>query len=158
MAWVHARKPTWGTCAGMVLLADRAQGKAAGGQELLGGLDVEVSRNYFGSQQSSFEAPLDVASTFAAVDGAPSAPHQPHRGVFIRAPAVLSIGGSVQPLAWLPTGAKDGTPLIVAVQDGPLIATAFHPELYPADSSWHRYFAALVEARVGHPLGKIVKR
>lgn len=80
------RKPTWGTCAGMILLADRAIGTSAvieNGQSLIGGMDVLVCRNYFGSQISSFE--MDVPAP-PGVGGRPTYP-----GVFIRAPAILTV-------------------------------------------------------------------
>ena len=146
----------------MVLLADRATGTAIGGQALLGGLDVEVDRNHFGSQQASFESPLDVAASFreaAAQSGSGSASgggagDEHFRGVFIRAPAVLAAGTGVEPLAWLPPGGRDTAPLIVAVRQGPFLATAFHPELSRTDSSWHRYFVALVEKALERPLAR----
>ena len=58
--WVHSGRPTWGTCAGMILLADRAEGQKLGGQPLIGGLDVTVNRNYFGRQMDSFQGMLDA--------------------------------------------------------------------------------------------------
>ncbi|KAL8645291.1 MAG: hypothetical protein Q9210_006790, partial [Variospora velana] len=83
---VH-RKPTWGTCAGLILLAESANRTKKGGQDLIGGLDVRVNRNYFGRQTESFEADLDLP--FLS-DAAASKP-EPFRGVFIRAPVVEKI-------------------------------------------------------------------
>lgn len=128
-AWVHSGRPTWGTCAGMILLATRATGQKQGGQPLLGGLDVTVNRNYFGRQVDSFETTLTVP-TF-------DPPESP--GVFIRAPAITEIGAGVEVLAALPG------PVYVAVRQGPILATAFHPELTP-DTRWHALFLEMVAA------------
>lgn len=130
-AWVHSGRPTWGTCAGMILLAERATGQKQGGQPLLGGLDVTVNRNYFGRQVDSFEATLTVA-TF-------DPPESP--GVFIRAPGITEIGPGVEALATLPG------PVYVAVRQGPILATAFHPELTP-DTRWHALFLQMVRETV----------
>jgi 5'-phosphate synthase pdxT subunit len=121
--WVHGGKPTWGTCAGMILLADRATGQKHGGQPLIGGLHVTVNRNYFGRQVHSFETVLSVP-----LFDPPISP-----GIFIRAPAIVELGEDVEVLAEL-LG-----PVYVAVRQGPLLATAFHPEL-TSDLRWHRYF------------------
>ncbi|KAL8996755.1 MAG: hypothetical protein Q9188_006489 [Gyalolechia gomerana] len=87
---VH-RKPTWGTCAGLILLAESANRTKKGGQDLIGGLDVRVNRNYFGRQTESFEADLDLPF----LKDAPSAETAPFRGIFIRAPVVERILPSV---------------------------------------------------------------
>ena len=106
--------PTLGTCAGMILLAKRAQDRVVGetNQTLIGALDIEVERNSFGRQSESFEAELRLqlpkASSF--------------HGVFIRAPSVRSMGEGVRELARLGDS-------VVAVQQGRIIGTAFHPEL-----------------------------
>jgi 5'-phosphate synthase pdxT subunit len=125
-AWVHGGKPTWGTCAGMILLADQATGQKQGGQPLIGGLHVTVNRNYFGRQVDSFEAMLTVPSF--------DPPRSP--GIFIRAPAITELGEGVEPLAELPG------PVYVAVCQGPILATAFHPELTP-DTRWHALFVEM---------------
>jgi 5'-phosphate synthase pdxT subunit len=122
-AWVREDKPTWGTCAGMILLADQAMGQKRGGQPLIGGLHVTVNRNYFGRQVDSFETILNVPSF-----DPPTSP-----GVFIRAPAIVEIGEGVESLAELPG------PIYVAVRQGSILATAFHPELTP-DTRWHALF------------------
>ncbi|RME54927.1 MAG: pyridoxal 5'-phosphate synthase glutaminase subunit PdxT [Caldilineae bacterium] len=129
--WVHAEKPTWGTCAGMILLAERAVGQKQGGQALLGGLDVTVNRNYFGRQVDSFEVDLD-----APVLGEP-----PAHAIFIRAPAITEIGDDVEVLATMTD--KQGKEVIVAVRHGPILATAFHPELTD-DLRWHQFFLDMV--------------
>ncbi|MEO8084392.1 MAG: pyridoxal 5'-phosphate synthase glutaminase subunit PdxT [Ardenticatenales bacterium] len=116
----------WGTCAGMILLA-RDAGHA---QPLVGGLDVAVERNAFGPQVNSFETDLDIASL----------PGGPFRAVFIRAPAITSAGAGVQVLAALDDGR------IVAVRQGRLLATAFHPEL-TGDDRLHRWFVELCRVR-----------
>ncbi len=85
------RKPTWGTCAGLILLAESANRTKKGGQDLIGGLDVRVNRNYFGRQTESFEADLDLP--FLSHDDHSSA--DPFRGFFIRAPVVEEILPSV---------------------------------------------------------------
>jgi 5'-phosphate synthase pdxT subunit len=117
--------PVWGTCAGMIVMADRLVDRRP---EPLGLMDIEVSRNAFGRQLDSFEADLQVKS----VDGAP------FRGVFIRAPVVTEVGDQVEVLARL----DDGRP--VAVRQDRLLATAFHPELTP-DSRLHELFVRIVE-------------
>lgn len=128
-AWVQSGRPIWGTCAGMILLAERATGQKEGGQPLLGGLDVTVNRNYFGRQVDSFETALEVP-----LFDPPQSP-----GVFIRAPAITQIGPGVEPLAALPG------PVYVAVRQGPILATAFHPEL-TGDTRWHALFLEMVRA------------
>jgi pyridoxal 5'-phosphate synthase pdxT subunit len=130
--WVQAGRPIWGTCAGMILLAERASGQKQGGQPLLGGLDVTVNRNYFGRQSESFETDLTV----------PSLGEMPIHAVFIRAPAITQTGPAVERLAELTTA--KGEVVTVAVRQGPLLASAFHPEL-TADLRWHEYFVRMVE-------------
>jgi 5'-phosphate synthase pdxT subunit len=115
--------PAFGTCAGMILLADRVV-DGLPDQPLVGGLDVTVRRNAFGRQVDSFEHDVDWA------DGVPLA------AVFIRAPWVERAGSEVDVL-----GRTDGT--IVAVRQGPLLATAFHPEI-TGDLRVHRLFVDIV--------------
>jgi 5'-phosphate synthase pdxT subunit len=121
--------PAFGTCAGMILLADRIEDGATG-QETLGGLDVTVRRNAFGRQVDSFEGDLD----FAGLDA-------PVHAIFIRAPWVESVGSDVEVLARVESGPAAGR--IVAVRQGPLMATSFHPEV-GGDSRVHRLFVDLV--------------
>lgn len=130
--WVHGGRPTWGTCAGMLLLAERATGQKHGGQPLLGGLDVTVNRNYFGRQTDSFETLL----------AAPQFGDPPFPAVFIRAPAITAVGAGVEVLATLPTA--NGEAVIVALRQGPILATAFHPEL-THDHRWHHLFVEMVQ-------------
>ena len=130
-AWVHGGRPTWGTCAGMILLADRVTDQKEGGQPLIGGLDVTVNRNYFGRQTESFEATL----------AAPLIGGAPFRAIFIRAPAIVEAGVAATILATV-TG-SDGD-VIVAVRQGAILATAFHPELTD-DLRWHELFCRIVQ-------------
>ncbi|KAA8550414.1 hypothetical protein F0562_002098 [Nyssa sinensis] len=153
--FVKMGKPVWGTCAGLIFLADKANGQKTGGQELIGGLDCTVHRNFFGSQIQSFEAELSVPEIAAKEGGPPS-----FRAVFIRAPAILEVGPDVEVLADIsvPSGKtidsnsalesqEDNTgsekKVIVAVKQGNLLGTTFHPEL-TADTRWHSYFLKMV--------------
>ena len=128
--WVQAGRPTWGTCASMILLAERATGQKQGGQPLLGGLDVTVNRNYFGRQAASFEVALE----------SPQVPGGPFRAVFIRAPAIVETGPGVASLAEV---VGHGEKVVVAVRQGNLLATAFHPELTD-DPRRHQLFLEMV--------------
>jgi len=134
-----AGQPVWGTCAGLILLAERASGQKQGGQNLIGGLNVTVDRNYFGRQGESFEIDLEVP----ALDGhsGPDDPEGPFHAIFIRAPAVVETGEGVEVLASLPGGP------IAAVRQGRLLGTAFHPEL-GGDLRFHRYFAGMITGRM----------
>lgn len=134
-ARVRDGMPVYGSCAGMILLADEVlDGRAD--RESVGGLDVVVRRNAFGRQVDSFEADLDVTG----VDGGPV------RAVFIRAPWVERVGSdSVEVLATVP-GDGPAAGRIVAVRQGSLLATAFHPEI-TGDHRVHRAFVDLVRER-----------
>ncbi|RIK44498.1 MAG: pyridoxal 5'-phosphate synthase glutaminase subunit PdxT [Chloroflexi bacterium] len=131
--WVRGSHPTWGTCAGMILLAERATNQKQGGQPLLGGLEVTVNRNYFGRQVDSFEADLAV----------PALGDEPFHAIFIRAPAITETSNGVERLAELDTPAGDH--VIVAVRQGSILATAFHPELTD-DERWHQFFLSMVRS------------
>ncbi len=134
---VAAGLATYGSCAGMILLA-REVLDGRPGQPLVGGLDVVVRRNAFGRQVDSFESDLDVTG----IDG-------PVHGVFIRAPWVESVGAAVQVLGRVPHDAGSGATggRVVAVRQGHLLATSFHPEL-SGDARVHRLFVEMVlEAR-----------
>jgi len=104
--------PVYGTCAGLIMLADTVR-DAIAGQQTLGGLDVVVRRNAFGNQNDSFETDLDI----------PELGEPPVHAVFIRAPVVESVGPRAHALGTLDDGR------VVAVEQGPLLATAFHPEV-----------------------------
>ena len=123
----------FGSCAGMIMLADRLMDGVAG-QETLGGIDMTVRRNAFGRQVDSFESDIVLA-------GIASPPDPPFRAVFIRAPWVEAAGEQVEIL-----GTERGTGRIVAVRQGPLLATSFHPEL-TGDLRVHRYFVDMVRER-----------
>ncbi|WP_375003321.1 pyridoxal 5'-phosphate synthase glutaminase subunit PdxT [Aeromicrobium sp. CTD01-1L150] len=128
--------PVFGTCAGMIMLADRLR-DGADGQETFGGLDATVRRNAFGRQVDSFEADLD----FTLFD-------DPVHAVFIRAPWIEEVGPGVDVLASVPIADGPGsgdhpTDRIVAVQQGPMLATSFHPEV-DDDLRLHRHFLDIV--------------
>jgi 5'-phosphate synthase pdxT subunit len=122
--------PTFGSCAGMIMLADRLPDPASG-QQTLGGIDMTVRRNAFGRQVDSFELDLEVAGLHGG----------PYRAVFIRAPWVEQVGPGVEILATEP-----GTSRIVAVRQGRALATSFHPELTP-DWRIHEMFVDMVRDR-----------
>ncbi|HKD75548.1 MAG TPA: pyridoxal 5'-phosphate synthase glutaminase subunit PdxT [Ktedonobacterales bacterium] len=148
--------PTWGTCAGMILLA-RSTDNALAGQPLLATMDIHVSRNAFGAQRESFATQLNIP----AIGTGPSGGAEPFRAVFIRAPVVVSVGPQVEILARLEdmspqaeagrSGDSGAEPLgpapIVAVRQDHLIGTAFHPEV-SGDTRFHRYFLEIVSGRV----------
>ncbi len=113
--------PTYGSCAGMILIADQILDGGAD-QEGFGGIDAQVRRNAFGRQVDSFETDL----SFSGIGGAA------FRAVFIRAPWVESVGNQVEVLA-----SFNGHP--VAIRQGHLLATSFHPEL-TGDNRIHRFF------------------
>ena len=130
---IAAGLPAYGSCAGMILLADRLA-DAAPGQRTLGGLDVLVRRNAFGRQVDSWEEDLPVAGV---EDG-------PVRAVFIRAPWVEEAGEDVEVLARIGSGPAAGR--IVAVRHENVMATSFHPEI-TGDTRVHRAFVRLVGER-----------
>jgi pyridoxal 5'-phosphate synthase pdxT subunit len=127
---VSSGLPVFGSCAGMIMLAGTVLDRIAG-QETLGGLDITVRRNAFGRQVDSFESDIDV-------DGVPG---PPFRAVFIRAPWVEQTGPDVEIL-----GTEPHTGRIVAVRQGPALATAFHPEL-TRDGRIHQLFVDMVRDR-----------
>jgi 5'-phosphate synthase pdxT subunit len=119
--------PVFGTCAGMILMAKKSSN---GYFESLGLMGITVRRNAFGRQRESFETELDI----------PALSGKPFPGVFIRAPLIEKVNGTVEVLARL----ADGT--IVAVRDGKMLALAFHPELTD-DPRFHQYFLDMVSGR-----------
>jgi pyridoxal 5'-phosphate synthase pdxT subunit len=123
--------PVWGTCAGLILLA-RETDNALAGQPLLASMHIRVRRNAFGSQRESFETDLSV----------PVLGEAPFHAFFIRGPAVEAVGPEVETLATL----DDGT--IVAVREGALLGTAFHPEV-SGDPRFHNYFLRIVQSVKG---------
>jgi pyridoxal 5'-phosphate synthase pdxT subunit len=118
--------PIWGTCAGLILLA-RETDNALAGQPLLASMHIRARRNAFGSQRESFETDLSV----------PVLGEAPFHAFFIRGPMIESVGPEVEGLATL----DDGT--IVAVREGALLGTAFHPEI-GGDPRFHQYFLRIV--------------
>jgi len=129
LSLAHTGAPLLGTCAGMILLAERS---ADGDEPVFALLDIEVRRNGYGRQLDSFEADLS----------APALGDAPLHGVFIRAPVVTAVGPRAEVLATDP----DGRP--VAVRQGRVLATAFHPEL-TGDRRLHRLLVELVGERAG---------
>jgi len=123
---VAAGMPVFGTCAGAIVLARDIGGLS---QPLIGLMNLSIRRNAFGRQRESFETSLQV----------PALGEPPLRAVFIRAPAITSVGEGVEVLARL----QDGT--IVAARQGRMLAAAFHPEL-TGDTRLHRYFVDLVRS------------
>ena len=121
-AAVASGLPVYGTCAGLIMLADTVLDSITG-QQSLGGFDIAVRRNAFGSQLDSFETDLDI----------PAVGSEPMHAVFIRAPVVETVGASVEVLATLDDGR------IVAVQQDHLLGTSFHPEI-TGDTRFHEYF------------------
>jgi pyridoxal 5'-phosphate synthase pdxT subunit len=128
--------PVYGSCAGMILLADRVQGATAD-QTTLGGIDMTVRRNAFGRQVDSFEEDLLAPGLGAGPDDAPL------RAVFIRAPWVEEVGDGVEVLARAGGGARPSAGKIVAVRHGSLLATSFHPEI-GGETRVHRLFVEMV--------------
>ncbi|MEV8413186.1 pyridoxal 5'-phosphate synthase glutaminase subunit PdxT [Streptomyces niveus] len=124
-ARVRAGMPVYGTCAGMILLAEKILDPRSG-QETVGGIDMIVRRNAFGRQNESFEAAVDVTGV------------GPVDGVFIRAPWVESVGAEVEVLA-------EHGGHVVAVRQGNAVATAFHPEL-TGDHRLHGFFTEMVRS------------
>ena len=124
---IGAGMPVFGSCAGMIMLASRLVERASD-QETLGAIDMTVRRNAFGRQADSFESDIDITGA-----GGP-----PFRAVFIRAPWVEEVGPGVEILATEPRTGR-----IVAVRQGPALATAFHPEL-TQDNRVHKIFTEMV--------------
>lgn len=120
--------PVYGTCAGLIMLADTVR-DAIEGQRTLGGLDVVVRRNAFGNQNDSFETELAI----------PELGDPPVHAVFIRAPVIEEVGPRATAFATLGDGR------VVAVEQGPLLGTAFHPEV-TGDTRFHRRFLDKVGA------------
>lgn len=125
------RKPTWGTCAGLILLAESANRTKKGGQELIGGLDVRVNRNHFGRQNESFQQNLPLPFLDSSLD---KDANEPYRCVFIRAPVVEKI---------LPPRAG------IQVEEASREATIVAPSVAPADD--------LAEEEVGKPVEVLAK-
>lgn len=127
-ARIASGMPVYGTCAGLIMLADRIV-DGIEGQQTLGGLDITVRRNAFGSQNQSFETDLDI----------PALGERPVHAVFIRGPVVDAVGPAATPLATL----SDGR--VVAVEQGNLLGTSFHPEI-TGEHRFHEYFLGKVAA------------
>jgi 5'-phosphate synthase pdxT subunit len=134
-AFVRSGVPVWGTCAGMIMLSRHASDLEF---PTLQAIDIEVDRNAYGRQVDSFEADIDVAALGS----------EPYHAVFIRAPVVASVGEKVEVLARCRR--DDASPeRPVAVRQGVIMATSFHPEL-TNDTRFHRYFLDIVN-NAGRP-------
>ena len=120
--------PVWGTCAGLILLS-RETDNALAGQPLLAAMNIRTRRNAFGPQRASFETFLEV----------PVLGKEPYRAVFIRGPVIEEVGDNVEVLARLESEENS----VVAVRQGPLLGTAFHPEV-TGDRRFHDYFLGIV--------------
>jgi 5'-phosphate synthase pdxT subunit len=125
--FIKKNKPVWGTCAGMILLSNEIIGKIET-QTFIGGLDVTVQRNFFGSQQQSFIKNIEYPKEFNKVGKYPA--------IFIRAPIIKTVNNDTKILALCDEN-------IVAVQQNNILGTSFHPEL-SSDFSWHEYFIHLI--------------
>jgi pyridoxal 5'-phosphate synthase pdxT subunit len=123
--------PVYGSCAGMILLADRVDKGGSPIEETFGGIDMTVRRNAFGRQVDSFEEDVEVQGLSGG----------PVHAVFIRAPWVQELGPAATALGRVSTGEATGR--IVAVRQGNLLATSFHPEL-TGDGRIHAYFCEMV--------------
>ncbi len=157
----NSGKPVWGTCAGMILLAQDIGGL---NQPLIGLMDIKVKRNAFGSQLDSFEADITVPAfeqTHLTGNGSTevgSEATRPFRGVFIRAPYIEKVGPQAEELAHLEgqeaakadplNNGYGGQEIIVAARQRNLLATAFHPEL-TNDPRFHQLFLKMVEEQRG---------
>lgn len=148
-AFAAASRPIWGTCAGLIFLADRATGQKQGGQALLGGLDCMVHRNFFGSQIDSFETSLPAPDCLPC-DGEHNGAF---RAVFIRAPAISEAGPNVEVLTEYKLSEEESSAanglnsVIVAVRSKNILATAFHPELTD-DPRWHALFVDMIKSQI----------
>jgi 5'-phosphate synthase pdxT subunit len=125
---IRSGTPVWGTCAGLILLS-KVTDNALAGQPLLASMDIRTRRNAFGSQRESFETDLLV----------PVLGEAPFHAVFIRGPVIEEVGPGVEALATLDDGS------IVAVREGTLLGTAFHPEV-SGDPRFHHYFLRIVQS------------
>ena len=131
--------PAYGSCAGMILLADRLL-DAPADQTTVGGIDVTVRRNAFGRQVDSFESEIELTGVAGG----------PLHAVFIRAPWVEDAGEGVEVLGRVVGGPADGK--IVAVRQGDLVATSFHPEL-TGDRRVHALFVDIVRRHLAERTG-----
>jgi 5'-phosphate synthase pdxT subunit len=136
--------PVFGSCAGMIMLAEQVL-DGHRDQQSLGGLDITVRRNAFGRQVDSFECDLEVSGLASDPAYGMEQQEHPFRAVFIRAPWVERVGPGVEVLATVP---YDGQDHVVAVRQGNMLATSFHPEV-SGDYRLHGLFVDMVAAHVG---------
>ncbi|EGG16766.1 SNO glutamine amidotransferase family protein [Cavenderia fasciculata] len=144
---VHSQKiAVWGTCAGSIMLSNQVDHQKKGGQSLIGGLEVQISRNYFGRQINSFETTLTLNLHDDQEEGGASINKMEFEGIFIRAPAILkTLSDKVHIISDFNHTKPDGTEetVIVAVQQDNMLATVFHPEL-TNDNRFHQYFVDFI--------------
>jgi pyridoxal 5'-phosphate synthase pdxT subunit len=152
VAWVKAKQPTWGTCAGMIMLSEEIEGKKEGGQPVLGGMEILSHRNFFGRQLSSFEAEIELSPSMQNELAAISSHNPSFRtrndtlGIFIRAPAILRVNEGAEAIAWVhaaPENSSTKEKIIVGAKNPFFLVTAFHPEL-SRSVLWHEYFVAII--------------
>eukprot|EP01065_Artemidia_motanka_P044549 TRINITY_DN6365_c0_g1_i5.p1 TRINITY_DN6365_c0_g1~~TRINITY_DN6365_c0_g1_i5.p1 ORF type:complete len:228 (+),score=47.43 TRINITY_DN6365_c0_g1_i5:114-797(+) len=139
--FIRDGRPVYGTCAGLIVLCNEVEGQQRGGQSLIGGLNCTCTRNGFGRQVCSFEEKVDLA------DGVKMPRLPAGDEVFIRAPAISKVGEGVKVIATVRhslVSSKADLDVIVAVRQGNILATSFHPEL-TTDTAWHFYFRSMVE-------------
>ena len=127
---INKGKAIWGTCAGLILLANKVEGKIEG-QHNIGGLNITIRRNHFGSQMNSFILKMNYPIHF-------NIEHETFDAIFIRAPIILKVEPSVEVLNTLDNGS------IVAVKQNKILGTCFHPELMTNNYNWHLYFITLL--------------
>jgi 5'-phosphate synthase pdxT subunit len=132
---IGAGMPAFGSCAGMILLADRVDAAGSPLEETIGGIDMTVRRNAFGRQVDSFEEDVEVAGLRGG----------PVHAVFIRAPWVEAVGAQAEALGRISAGAAAGR--IVVVRQRQLMATSFHPEL-TGDGRVHAFFCDMVREQL----------
>lgn len=123
--FIASGKPVWGTCAGLILLANEVEGQKKDGQTSIGGLDIKVKRNFYGSQKQSFETEITM----------PTISDQPIKAYFIRAPGILNIGPEVGVLAQF-------NDMPVTIKQNNILATSFHTEI-SSQNHLHKYFLSM---------------
>jgi len=135
--FIQTKNIVWGTCAGLILLSNNLVGNTKFVNNV-GGLDVTVERNHYGRQTESFEGPIFLKKALLGDE------IKPQVSLFIRAPAILEIKDTVTILA---TRQYNGKEEIIAVEQGNILGTTFHPEL-TSHLDWHNYFLELVNKKV----------
>jgi 5'-phosphate synthase pdxT subunit len=138
---IEQGKAVWGTCAGLILIANDVEGKIEG-QQNIGGLNIKIKRNHFGSQMNSFVQQMNCPKQFYYNNDVNNI--NTFDAVFIRAPIITEVGPNVEVLNTL----EHGT--IVAVKQTNIIGTCFHPELISNNYVWHSYFINMISNQLTH--------